>query len=95
MNNFVERNAAKQWDWLPEVYSIQRNDKNRPESLADISEWKPGFSLRSKKYTFLPALVRPTLGSDNLNHLRVEIVFLLVNAVKYSFLSAHRVFSVF
>lgn len=35
MNNFVERNAATQWGWLPEVYSIQRNDENRPASLAE------------------------------------------------------------
>lgn len=27
MNSIIEKNAAKQWCWLPEVYSMQRNDK--------------------------------------------------------------------
>lgn len=67
MNNFVERDATKQWGWLPEVYSIQRNDKIRPESLAEywLVNESQDFLWDSRSILIFPAQMRLIQVSDN------------------------------
>lgn len=74
MKNFVERNAARQWGWLPEVYSIQRSDKNRPGSLAEywLLKESQDFLWDPRSIYFSSALMRPAQGSDNHNQVRME-----------------------